>query len=93
MYEKRSRLKNIVVGAVIIGATFAGLHYGQKYMHNRIENHLENNPRLNRVIEVLSYPTKELQKFVHGQSEEEYRRNEQEYGNNIDKIVNGSETE
>jgi len=99
MYEKKSRFRNFIIGAVVIGAGLAaGIKYhaslrkAEAHFHHSIDNHLENSPRLNRVMEVLSYPTKEFQKCLYGWSEEEYRRNEQEYRDNIERIVHEGET-
>ena len=99
IYEKRSRLRNIVIGAVIVGAAAlavkyrAGLRKGEAHVHYAIDGYVQESPRLKRASEFLSYPTKELQKFVHGWSEEDCRRNEQEYRDSIDKIVHGSESQ
>ncbi len=97
--EKRSMLMGIVIGAVVTGVATLGIVYraslriGEAHVHHAIDSYVQESPRLKRASEFLSIPTKELQKYVHGQSEEEYRRKEQEYRDNIDEIVNGSESQ
>jgi len=66
---------------------------GEAHIMHSIDNHLENSPRYKRMIEVLSVPRKEIQKYVNSWSEEEYKRHEQEFKENIERIVHESDTE
>ncbi len=98
--EKKSRWRSYLTVAVVVGSGLAlGIKYraslrrAEAHVHYSIDHHLENSPRLKRVMEVLSYPRRETKKYLRGMSEEELQKQEQEYRDSLDKIVHGNQGE
>ena len=91
MGKIRDYVIGVAVAAVVgwgIGSLFRdSLEYGFAYTTYHTDNFVKNNETLNGAFETLAYPSKELQKWTHGMSEEEYQDNYQRSRGKMEKIL------